>query len=112
MCWGIFLCQYVNTAIVLPLSNANFKNTNIKVLSYFDGQYSDFTQQWYLDIGSSLVNTLWIQSFMPWVEFFMLRVKIHVVRYWDGGKWKLHDITKTNTKTVREFVRMHEGPSS
>ena len=40
---GIFLTQYLNTAIILLLVGANFKESNINILKdLFQGEYTDF----------------------------------------------------------------------
>lgn len=110
MCVVVFICQFFNTGILLPLSNANFKKTNISLLSSFNGLYTDFTSEWYRDVGMDIVNTMFIQSLMPWVEFFVLLAKIFARRYKDTGKLRLNEITKSECKTVQEFVKVHAGP--
>jgi hypothetical protein len=51
------------------LSSANFSETGIPVLStYLKGPYTDFTSDWYKDIGTSMVKTMLIGSLFPLIE--------------------------------------------
>jgi hypothetical protein len=69
---SIFIAQFFNTAILLLLANADFKYSILYWVPLFDtGQYTDLTQEWYNDIGSSLVTTMLIASVFPIIEFFI-----------------------------------------
>lgn len=42
------------------------------ILNSFDkGLYTDFTEEWYRDVGVIIVKTMAIASVMPVVEFFI-----------------------------------------
>lgn len=47
----IFLSQYINTGILLEIANANFSHTPISFIPVYY-QFSDYTSQWYLTVGS------------------------------------------------------------
>jgi hypothetical protein len=69
---SIFIAQFFNTAILLLLVNANFKYSILYWVPLFDkGLYPDLTQDWYNDIGSSLVTTMLTASVFPIIEFFI-----------------------------------------
>ena len=69
---SIFIAQFFNTAILLLLADANFKYTILRWVPHFDtGLYPDLTQEWYNDIGSSLVTTMLTASVFPIIEFFI-----------------------------------------
>lgn len=69
---SIFIAQFFNTAILLLLANANFKYSILDWVPLFDtGLYPDLTQEWYNDIGSSLVTTMLTASVFPIIEFFI-----------------------------------------
>ena len=62
----IFCCQFLNTAILLLMSNANLENSHIPILSrLFHGKFADFNQEWYNITGNLIVETMMINSMMP-----------------------------------------------
>lgn len=49
---SVFVSQFVNTAVVLTIANANFRDTPIRALGKLvDTLYKDFTLSWYSDVG-------------------------------------------------------------
>merc|ERR1719316_869415 len=46
----VFVAQFLNTALVTLLSNAN--------LLFFSGDYGDFSRNWYAAVGASLILTM------------------------------------------------------
>ena len=66
---GIFVVQFLNTAVLLLLVNASLKQSGLNV--GLKGQYIDFTAAWYDDIGASLTQTMLINAFFPVVEFLI-----------------------------------------
>uniref|UniRef100_A0A7S2JXD2 Anoctamin transmembrane domain-containing protein n=1 Tax=Zooxanthella nutricula TaxID=1333877 RepID=A0A7S2JXD2_9DINO len=66
--WKLFLSQFVNTALVIALIHANFKDTAdsfpvLKVFSIGTGDYHDFNAQWFTVVGATLVLTIILQVF-------------------------------------------------
>ena len=64
----IFICQFFNTGCLILLANANFKNQ--LGLKYLDGMVtygkkSDFDQEWFKNTGSTLVESMLINSVLP-----------------------------------------------
>lgn len=66
----IFVATFVNTAILLLLSQANFKSYS-GVISWmpFGGRYTDMTETWYVNIGPSLVSAMLINSVYIYMDF-------------------------------------------
>ena len=53
---GIFYAQFFNTGILILMVNANLQeHTNIPFHSYFKGPYTDYSPQWYADVGQKIV---------------------------------------------------------
>lgn len=52
---AVFISTFFNTAILLLLTNANLSDSFLSFIPINDGQFTDLTQNWYLDIGPSLV---------------------------------------------------------
>lgn len=55
----VFYSQFMNTGLILLLTNANFNNTPLTFLP-INNQFSDFTQGWYDMVGSQIVKTMLI----------------------------------------------------
>ena len=52
---SVFISQFINTAVVLPLANANLTLTPFRFLGFVvDNLYRDFTLEWYSDVGAQL----------------------------------------------------------
>jgi len=52
---SVFISQFINTAVVLPIANANFKNTTLGFLGFaVDNLYRDFGSKWYSDVGGQI----------------------------------------------------------
>lgn len=66
---AVFISTFFNTAILLLLTNANLSDSFLRFIPINDGQFTDLTQNWYLDIGPSLVMTMLINAFFIYVEF-------------------------------------------
>ena len=66
----VFIVQFFNTAILLLLVNANLSETRLWGLNkIFTGPYTDFSQDWYNDVGVIIVSTMVIGAIFPLIEF-------------------------------------------
>ena len=66
----VFVATFINTALIVLLVNANFRR--IPVIYYipysdqvFTGQFADFTRDWYVNVGESVVFTMIVCIFSP-----------------------------------------------
>lgn len=68
---SVFIAQFFNTAMMLTLVNANFRdNSDDPDVSYwFSGSFTDFNEDWYAVVGATLIKTMLIGAFMPPIEF-------------------------------------------
>mmetsp|Transcript_44012 Transcript_44012/g.42596 ORF Transcript_44012/g.42596 Transcript_44012/m.42596 type:complete len:213 (-) Transcript_44012:939-1577(-) len=67
---AVFVMTFFNTALLLLLANANFSETHIPLVDkIFKGKYTDLHQNWYDDVGATLVQTMMINAVMPLAEF-------------------------------------------
>ena len=97
---GVFVTQFFNTGILILLSSANFQYTNVPILNqYLRGQYTDFTSDWYKDVGAIIVKAMLIASIMPVVEFFISYAKLSVFRLIDRGFSR--DVLKSKKKSIQ-----------
>lgn len=72
----VFYATFINTALVILLVNADF--SSIKSESWmpnflFNGEFSDFSRDWYPNVGSTIVSTMMINIFSPsWINILIL----------------------------------------
>jgi hypothetical protein len=54
----LFFITFIDTVVILLLLNANFSESNIPVLSswFSVGKHTDFSTDWYLDIGEIIIG--------------------------------------------------------
>jgi hypothetical protein len=51
---GVFYAQFFNTGILIILVNANLMDQKFighHIKKFFNGQHSDYTPEWYIDVG-------------------------------------------------------------
>ncbi len=63
--WKIFLSGFVTTGLLLLVINVDYglaTNSHVPsgLLFLFDGQYSDLTTEWYLNVGTVIILTMTI----------------------------------------------------
>mmetsp|Transcript_30189 Transcript_30189/g.46169 ORF Transcript_30189/g.46169 Transcript_30189/m.46169 type:complete len:98 (+) Transcript_30189:907-1200(+) len=68
---AIFVTSFINTGILLLLTNANLSSYPILDLLPLRGQFPDIDMFWYIEIGPSLVQTMIITAIFPYVEFLI-----------------------------------------
>ena len=58
----IFIGQYVNTAVLIVLNNASFKDFDggdgLASLIFFVGSETDFSVNWYRTVGTTILRTM------------------------------------------------------
>lgn len=64
---SVFITSFINTGILLLLTNANFEYTFLSFLP-IKNQFADFTVSWFTNIGGSIAQTMLIQACMPYIE--------------------------------------------
>ena len=78
---SVFYTAFINTAILTILTNADMYYLPVlsRLMPFLQGQYADIDRDWYLTIGTSMVKTIGIMAWFPWVELcmygFMRKVK-------------------------------------
>ena len=64
----VFIGQFVNTALVILAVNADFsalKTYNWLPQFIFNSNFYDFSRQWYVQVGSTIVTTMLVTIFSP-----------------------------------------------
>lgn len=62
---GVFIVLFFNTGILLLLVNANLTDISGLLGRLFDGRFYDYSPQWYVSVGDTLVQTMLVNSIMP-----------------------------------------------
>ena len=79
----VFIATFINTALVVLAVNANF--SDLRTESWmpeflFNAKFKDFSRQWYVQVGSTLVSTMMISIFSPHVFLLFTFYPIGVCR--------------------------------
>ena len=67
---SVFLTQFFNTGILLLFTNANFEHSFLSFIP-INGEHSDFSTRWYLDMGPLLIRTMQVISIFPYLNFII-----------------------------------------
>ncbi len=65
---GVFVTLFFNTAFLMLLTNANFNEAGLPGGDIFRGRFYDFNQNWFVDIGYPITQTMLINCFMPFIS--------------------------------------------
>lgn len=66
------------------LSSANFKNTPLEFIP-INNNYQDFSEEWYADVGSAIIQTMFIQSLMPYGNMISVIAYVYFNKCMDVG---------------------------
>jgi hypothetical protein len=65
---GVFIAQFFNTGFLLLLVNANMTEHEPEALTkHFKGPFYDYMPRWYAEVGMKIVQTMMINSILPYV---------------------------------------------
>jgi len=101
--------QYINIAIVILIVNFDFLDGKfLGFLPILDGEFEDFTVQWYSQVGKTLCFTLFINIFSPHASKLTLPFIKVFQRCLDRGcsfklkkEQDMEDITDTDVNTKK-----------
>ncbi|KAG1700270.1 hypothetical protein DVH05_012075 [Phytophthora capsici] len=120
----IFLAQFCNTALLMLVINANAnyfsksaivsetgtsnEGISLGALQILDGEYSDFSADWYNDVGVALMLTMIINSFSTHAYVLANYIMLKARRFIDRGYSFDHSLTKQDTQ--RDLEALYRGP--
>jgi hypothetical protein len=106
---SIFWATFINTGIILLMTNAELKYSAIRMFP-LHGQYPDLDENWYETIGPQLIQTMMIMAIYPYIELAIF-----------GSLWLLYQIldkscqccdkNKTKATTSLQFINLYAGPA-
>ena len=70
--------------------------------SYDNGKtgYTDYSNEWYEEVGVIYITTMIIQSAMPFVMLVVNFIIVLLKRFIDSKSFKLNNVSKTKSKTI------------
>ena len=108
----IFIGQFINTAVLIVLNNASFKNfddgSGVISIIFSVGTEPDFSVTWYRTVGTTIMQTMLTQALWPLIEFGLFYSLILFFRVYDRS----FGIDSFNTKapTVSSYIDIYAGP--
>lgn len=109
----LFLTQFINSAVILVLVHANFENSTFPLVNkIFNGEFPDFTQEWYNKVGSIITQTLVIIGIACPIDCLYVIAWTRYKQYRDTGRWSLRqsEPAESNSKTVAQLVSNYSAP--
>ena len=105
---SVFWATFINTGIILLMTNGELRYSVLKFLP-LHGQYPDFDQNWYGEIGPQLTQTMMIMAFYPYMEMFIFGGIRKLQQALDKGCacWEKY---KTKKTTTLQYTNLYGGP--
>lgn len=108
---GVFIAQFFNTAILILLVYANLEEVSPGVGVILDGQFRDYTPKWYRLVGNNIVQTMFINAFMPIITETVAKLTSGFARCRDRGfSFGADAIYNTNQSQIYSYVDLYVGP--
>jgi len=90
---GVFYAQFFNTGILLLIVNANMtEHSPHFITKYIKGRHHDYMPDWYAEVGAKIVQTMLINSILPYVGlttgFLIPMIKRGLDRKFSGNPYK------------------------
>lgn len=105
---GVFIAQFFNTGFLLLLVNANMtEHEPSEVTQYFKGPFYDYMPRWYSEVGMKIVQTMMINSILPYVTLVTGFAIPGIKRALDRKCKK--DIYKTKKTSMAMYKALYSG---
>jgi len=104
----VFYAQFFNTGLLLTLVNANMTEHKPKFITqfFYSGKFRDYEPQWYANVGKMIVQTMAINSIMPYVGLFTAVNIPKIMRWLDSS-----DPYNTKKTSISQFKNLWYGGS-
>lgn len=108
---NVFYGLIINTAVLVTLLNANFEGAPV-IGWIFDGKYSDYTPEWFEDVGNIITQAIFLKFAWHFLEYFYFLIKRSCKRIQDKGLKGRNDYNSlvTKKKTVQQYIDTYSGP--
>lgn len=105
----VFWMQFLNTAILLFLVNANM-TTSPLTFGLVGGSLRDFNRTWFKIIGNTIIGTMLITVIMPVIEALIEKILLTIERCHDRGCCP-KDKYVTSQTSIQEYIELYSGIS-
>ena len=103
---AVFLAQFFNTGIIILMVNANLVEHEPKeITKIFRGLYTDYTPDWFQEVGMKIIVTYFVQSFIPFIRLGYVVVVSSLKIYWDTKFTR--DPYVTRTTSMRSYAELY-----
>ena len=107
---GVFIVSFFNTAILLLIVNADLNYSGIPLIGkILNGRHTDFSPDWYNEIGNNIVSAMISVAMWPIIEFFGFYGMRFTFRLLDRGICSC-DTYKTKKRTIQQYIDVYSGP--
>jgi len=72
------------------------------------GEYTDFNEDWYADIGCTIIKAMIVAALFPLIEAVMFGSMKYAFKLLDRGFSS--NIFRSNKKTVQQYIDVQVGP--
>jgi len=104
----VFAVAFINNALLIMLMSANFEFAP----TIFDGKYSDFNLDWFIDIGSIVVASMIFTALYPLIELVGFGGILYLKRVADQKTLFIERIPfKTQKQTGTQYFDLYAGPA-
>ena len=108
----IFVGQFINTAVLIVLNNASFKDFDggdgPASMIFSVGTETDFSVTWYRTVGATIMRTMISQALWPLIEFGMFYSLLNFSRCLD--RKFTNDTFITGAPSVQAYIDLYAGP--
>ena len=108
--YSVLIVSFFNYGILYIIAPWNFTEAGSDQGDLFDGIYTDFNAQWFVDIGRLIVETSFINIVFPLFEYMLFWFFRHLRRMVDQRSCCPCNKQNTNAKTIMQFERIYSGP--
>ena len=108
--YSVLIVSFFNYGILYIIAPWSFAEQGAKDGDFFSGIYTDFSSQWFLDIGTLIATTHILNIVAPLLEYLLFWFFRHLRRMYDQRSCCPCNRRKTNAKTIHEFEKIYSGP--
>ena len=106
----LFVSQYLNNGLALMLVGINWDELIGLHILFLDGRYPDFTNRWFNELANFFITPMYINIFVPFIEFSIIYTAFIIVKWHDRG-WT-RNIYKTKCKSMGQYINKMSGPTN
>ena len=106
----VLFVTFFNAGILYVLAAWSFRELGSTDGGFFNGVFTDFNSQWFLDIGNLIAETTFINIFAPTIEAVVFTGIRILKRCLDQKSLCPCDKHKSNAQNIQKFEAIYSGP--